>query len=198
MHIISNSAVKKLAHPAILASGLVLLATPAHAADWINAGTSLEGDAKIELNKTFSKKAGNFKAIPESVVDKKKSITGSFVVGTYRYIYSTPQQEGEYRVDETVFKELMDCKNNYYGTLQQIKKFRGQVVLAKQFADTEVVMMQTSQPTIDAQLCQLHAAISSTPVGRNQVKNPDYRPGAITEAQADALIDKYAPRTIKK
>lgn len=169
------------------------------AADWVAAGMSTEGDARVELSTSFSKKKGRFAAVPESLIENRQSIQGEFIVGRYRYVYKTPQVENGLRVDEAVFTELMDCENQYYGTLLRTKRFRGKAVRTQRVPDAQLSMVQTSGPTtVDAKLCALHAGRSPADAGPHQGANPDYHPGASNEEQVDALIDQYAPPAVKK
>lgn len=192
-----RSAIKTI-QPLAIAVGIACFATSTYAVDWVGAGASIEGDAKIELSRTFGKKAGTFAAVPESVLDNKRSIKGNFVTGSYRYVYNNPEKEGGKLVDETVHTEVLDCKNNYFGALKTTKKYRGTVVHETVTPDKNITMMQTNGPTVSAQLCELHAGTAAGAPGRNGAPNPDYRPGTLSNSQADAIIDKYAPASAKK
>lgn len=178
-----------------ISMGCVVASAPA--AEWIDAGPSVEGNAKIQLNSSFSKKSGKFKAMPDSIMEKRDFIEGNFVVGTYRFVYNPAELDGGHLIDELVSTEIMDCANKYYGTLRQIKKYKGKIVADRVTADKDVLMMEIRGDNNDSQLCELHVGGRPAPVDRNAVTNPDYRP-TTSDQSTDALLDKYAPPGRKK
>lgn len=166
-------------------------------ADWIDDGPSIDGDAKIQMSKTFTMQSGKFKATPESMLDKKDSISGNFLVGSYRYVYKKAEKDNGQLVDEMVSTEIMDCENKFYGTLKQTKKYKGKVVSEKSTPLAQVQMMQTSMGTTDGQLCALYVGKKPAATDRKGVTNPDYKP-TMTKEDMDAKLDKYAPTGTKK
>lgn len=188
---------KKQIQLAALTISMGCVYVSASAAEWIDAGPSVEGNAKIQLHSGFSKKSGKFKAMPDSIMEKKDFIEGNFVVGTYRFVYSPAEQDGGHLIDELVSTEIMDCESKYYGTLRQIKKYKGKIVADRVTADKDVMMMEIRGDNNDSQLCELHAGGKPAAVDRSAVTNPDYMPTA-SDQSTDALLDKYAPPGRKK
>ena|GEM_PF-2227792 len=188
---------RKSLHWAVLTTGMSCAFASAFASEWADVGPSIDGDAKIQMSKKFSNKTGKFNATPESMLDKREFIEGNFIVGTYRYVYNTAEQEDGRSVDEMVSTEIMDCPNKYYGTLKQTKKYKGKIVSEKVTAEGQVRMTQMNGSNIDSQLCDLHAGQKPAPLDKRAVNNPDYKP-KMTAEQMDALVDKYAPPGAKK
>lgn len=124
---------------------------------WIKLGPTIDNDGVIYLSPEFDKKTGKFSATPESFLDKQDSGEGSFLVGTYRTALSAPiKDEQGVEYDELIASEVIDCQNDYYGTLRTVEKLKGKVVRDETATDDKITMVQTHDWTIDAQLCRLH------------------------------------------
>ena len=54
---------------------------------WIKDAMSIDGSAQIYLNKAFGTKKGKFKAMPDSMLDTRENVEGTFIVASYRYSY---------------------------------------------------------------------------------------------------------------
>jgi hypothetical protein len=157
---------------------------------WVRGERSLEGDSTIYLSKKFVKKDGTFAATPESMQDKNTSISGSFLVGSYKYVYDRPAKESGQWVDELLMTDLLQCKDSYFGTLSRVKKYKGKEVARSQTAEADLSLMQMRGQNIGSQLCELHS--KGNVAGTRQQPNPSYRGGqALTDKEADKLIDKY-------
>lgn len=164
---------------------------------WVKDEMDLDNSALIYLSKEFSPKSGPFNAEPQSMLDKVDKIRGDFWVGTYRYIYNEPSEEQGIMVDELVSTELLDCERRYYGTIKQVKKFKGKIVAEKLTPDEDILMMQMGGVNLDSKLCELHAGKHVTKFVREAVTNPAYNPQP-TAQNIDAIMDKYAkPNTGK-
>lgn len=166
-------------------------AKPTDQSKWVKDEMDLDNSALIYLSKEFSQKSGQFKAEPESMLDKEDNIKGDFLVGTYRYVYNEPSEEQGIMVDEMESTELLDCERRYYGTLKQVKKLKGKIVAEKIRADEDISMMQTSGVNLDSKLCELHAGKPVTKFARDGIDNPSYNPNP-TAKDIDAIIDKYS------
>jgi hypothetical protein len=131
-------------------------AKPSHADDtWVKDGRTNDNVASVFLNKAFSKKTGTFKSMPESMLEAEGTVSGEFLVGTYRFSYDTPISEGPIQFDELISVELLDCRRSYFGTLKQTRKLKGQVVAEAATPDAEILMMQVTAPSVDRKLCEL-------------------------------------------
>lgn len=156
---------------------------------WIKDELSVDGGARIYLNAAFTPIKGKFKAVPESMIDKKDTIEGSFLLGEYRYLFNKPETGKDGTLsDELVSTEILDCNANYFGTMKQVRKYKGKVVSETATPVADVTMMQISSPNIGSKLCDLSAnkkVASLTPKA-----NPSYKP-AQTQKDIDRIIDKY-------
>jgi hypothetical protein len=156
---------------------------------WVKGERSIEGDSTIYLSKQFTQKSGTFAATPESMQDKNTSIKGSFLVGSYKYVYDKPTKENGQLVDELLITELLQCKDFYFGTISRVKKYKGKEVELSQTADADLSLMQMRGPNIGSQLCELHSKGTTT---KRQQTNPSYQGGKpLTDKNIDKLIDKY-------
>ena len=130
---------------------------PTPSPGWIKLGPTIDNDGVIYLSPEFDKKTGKFSATPESFLDKQDRGEGSFLVGTYRTALSAPiKDEQGVEYDELIASEVIDCQNDYYGTLRTVEKLKGKVVRDETATDDKITMVQTHDWTIDAQLCRLH------------------------------------------
>lgn len=161
---------------------------------WVKDEATSDGGT-IYLNQHFDRKSGTFAATPESVLDNRDSISGTFLVGTYRIVTDqggskmTGVQGEQY--DELISTELIDCKNGYAGTLRRIEKLNGQVVHDETMQDKDVMMTQTHQITTDSKLCQLSQGQARSSLHGADGANPQYRPGTLSASDIDKLIDQH-------
>lgn len=162
-------------------------------ASWIKDGKSIDGTAQIYLSPAFATAKGKYAAVPESVIDSRSSIEGEFLVGTYRYVFKTPETStGGIRSDELVSTEILDCKENFFGTAKQVRKFKGKIVNQSITAPGDILMTQSTGPEIGSKLCALaqHNKVTS-PEHRAGI-NPSYNPRP-TAKDLNRIVDKYAP-----
>lgn len=158
---------------------------------WVKDEMSIDGSAQIYLNKIFGTKKGKFKAMPDSMLDAKDSIEGTFIVASYRYVYKRPIRESNgAQVDEMTSTELLDCKNKFYGTLKQKKSFKEKLISEKITLDSDVLMMQLPGVNLGSKLCDVYAQQKVNSLERQGINNPNYNPRP-TEKSIDALIDKH-------
>lgn len=124
---------------------------------WIKAQALPGGDGSTYyLNTKFSQKSGSFNAIPESALDDRKSVSGTFLVGTFRFVLDAPEKDMHGIVyDEKITTSIIDCGNSYAGALRIIEKYKGNVVFDESTPDSDIDMIQVVAPTIDDQLCKL-------------------------------------------
>ena len=183
-------------------AALLVLAAPAALAkeaakpSWIKDEISVDGSAQIYLNAAFAPIKGKFKAVPESITDRKDSIEGSFLLGEYRYLFKKPETGKDGKLsDELVSTEVLDCKNSYFGTMKQVRKYKGKVVSEKSTPAADVTMIQTTSPNIGAKLC---AVSQDKKVSRLEpVANPSHNPRP-TQQDIDRIMDKYGAPEAKK
>lgn len=166
---------------AIACAALLVSAAPtAHAkeattASWIKDEISLDGSAQIYLNSAFTPTKGKFKAVPESITDRKDTIEGGFLLGEYRYMLKKPETGKDGKVsDELVTTEILDCKSNFFGPMKQVRKYKGKVVSEKSTPASEVTMMQTTSPNIGTKLCALSQSKKVSLL--EPVANPSHNP----------------------
>ncbi len=190
-HRVSQAAAMVLA--ALIASATPgALANDSDKAAWIKDELSADGTAQIYLNTAFTSTKGKFKAVPESIMDRKDTIEGSFLLGEYRYMFLKPEtgQDGKLS-DELVSTEILDCKGNFFGTMKKVRRYKGKLVSEKSTAPSDVTMIQTTSPNIGTKLCTVSKSkkVSLLEPRANPSHNP--RP---TEKDIDGIIDKYAPK----
>jgi hypothetical protein len=161
------------------------------ATTWTKGESTPDGDGSIYFSTAFTQKTGTFKATPESMLDKKDTVTGTFVVGTYRIVSKQADQDiNGTAYDELIATELMDCTNAYYGRIRTVEKLKGKVVSDQTTPDHDIQMTEQQGPTIDSQLCQLH---QGKPAGSlDPTANPDYNPNP-SDQDLDKIIDKHLP-----
>ncbi|GGY72762.1 hypothetical protein ACFFTM_02015 [Pseudoduganella plicata] len=179
---------------AVLAIGAAAAAVAGPATgQWVKDEQTLEPGATIYLSAAFGSKKGKFRAQPESMLDTTSSIDGSFIVGTYRYVYQTPERDAQGNAyDELQSTELLDCERNYYGTLRQVRKRNGAIVSETVKSDAQVSMMQMGGVNLGSKLCDLHAKRAVQPLRRAPVDNPAYKPNP-SDQDIDALINRHIP-----
>jgi hypothetical protein len=140
--------------------GLVRAKSRADAApaadDWVPAGRTRDDTATIYLHKRFGKKSGTFKAEPDSVLDQTRTVSGEFLVGTYRFAYDKVIGEPGAKFDELTVVELLDCRRSYFGTIKRTRSFMGHPVDAEVTKEADLLMTQVTTPSVDAQLCDVH------------------------------------------
>jgi hypothetical protein len=114
---------------------------------------------KTYFSKTFGKKSGTFKAVYDSLFDKRDKVTGDFIIGSYRYTYEAPNGEADSKIyplhDEDIETVLLDCKNGFVGSISSIYLLRGEVVRKTEYSDkdVEVTQMRLANTTV-GDLCR--------------------------------------------
>lgn len=93
--------------------------------------------------------------------------------------------------DELVSTEVLDCKANYFGTIRQVRKFKGKVVSSNAMPASDVTMIQTNSPNIGLKLCGLYQDKKVSRLDQKAVTNPSYNPQP-TGKDIDRIMDKYA------
>lgn len=179
---------------AVLILGGSLLTTVSATADhqtdqaWVAAGPTLDGEATVFLSRSFGQKSGTFKAMPESMLDKADHISGTYLVGTFRKVFAAPTEGMHGTYDESITTELIDCANDYFGTVHEVRKLKGHIVFDKVTPDADIHMIQSHESGIDGALCRLHQG--QTDVSFGPKPNPSYNPHP-TEQDYRKLVDKY-------
>ena len=170
-----------------------VLAKDTIATAWVKDEQSLDRSAQIYLNPAFTPIKGKFKAVPESVMDRKDTIEGSFLVGEYRYVFNKPERDKDGKLsDELISTEVLDCNKQFYGTLKQVRKYKGKVISESGRPAASVEMIQTSSPNIGTKLCALFENKKVARLVQAPVTNASYNPKP-TQQDVDKIIDKYAP-----
>lgn len=165
---------------------------------WVKDEISLDGSAQIYLSPIFSAIKGRFKAIPESVMDKRNAIEGNFLIGKYRYLFIKPTRGTDGKLsDELVSTEILDCNGSFFGTMKQVRKYKGAVINSRASATADVTMMQTTVPNVGSKLCALYQNKKGPVLEQRAVTNPNYNPNP-TKQEIDRILDKYDTPKVKK
>lgn len=125
-------------------------------------------------------------------MDRKDTIEGSFLLGEYRYVFLKPETGRDGTLsDELVATEILDCTGNFFGTIKQIRRYKGKIVSQKLTAASDVTMIQTTMPNIGAKLCAASQGKKASLLEPRA--NPGYnrRP---SEQDNDGIINKHAPK----
>jgi hypothetical protein len=185
--------------PAIAITFAVILGAPSSnasagdlpTASWIKDEMTLDSAAQIYLSPAFTTIKGKFKAMPESITDTRDSIDGNFLVGEYRYLFKKPEAGKDGTMsDELVSTEVLDCKDNFFGTIKQVRKYKGRVVNNSATPAADVRMIQTNIPNIGLKLCALYQGKKASGLEHTAPTNPSYNPRP-TEKDIDRIMDKY-------
>ncbi len=103
---------------------------------------------KTYFSKKFSFKEGTFSAIYQSFFDNRDKVSGKFLVGRFRYVYDEPigEKGSEFFPlhDESITTTMLDCENNFFGTIQLVFLLNGKKVLENITSDEELLMFQSN------------------------------------------------------
>jgi hypothetical protein len=69
-------------------------AKPSQMSEWIVEGPDEDNNATIYLSREFTRVTGVFPNIPASSSDTRESLSGTFIVGQYKYIFHKPTFAG--------------------------------------------------------------------------------------------------------
>ena len=97
------------------------------------------------FGKRFIKIKGNYAAVFESVLDKRDSISGEFILGKFRYLYESPIGDGSRFAplhDESITTVIMNCKEKFFGTKSIAYLNKGKVQHVEETPENEILMMQ--------------------------------------------------------
>lgn len=130
------------------------------ASQWMDAPVTraLPGEtvaAKTSFDTSFEKRAGTYRAMYDSITDTRDSAKGDFLVGRFRYAYAKPiePEGGLPRYDESITEVLLGCATHMSGTLKITYKFKGTTVREVISTPSEVLLIQSSEPSTSADLC---------------------------------------------
>lgn len=146
---------------ALLATSAAFAAEPA--VEWVEAPQrpSLNGESgKTWFSPVLGSKNGTFEAIYDSMADERNSVSGDFLVATFRYTYDTPIGEAGSTMyplhDESITQVLLDCDQHFSGTTSLRFLLDGSEVGLQENQDDDVLMMQTSSDdgTTIGDLCE--------------------------------------------
>ena len=150
-----------------------LISGPAHTSpEWVEAPVTrhLPGQEQVRgktyFDAAFSKRSGTFRAMYDSILDDRKSVSGEFLVGRFRYRYESPIPKGGPRLpkhDEEIMEVVMDCSEHLSGTLSVTYKLKGVIMLVEKSSDDEVLMTQTYGPSTTNDLCEFAKRRQVTP-----------------------------------
>ena len=103
---------------------------------------------KTYFSNKFSVKEGTFGAMYKSFFDNRDKVSGKFLVGKFRYVYDKPNGEEGSEIyplhNEYIQTVMLDCKNNFAGTIQEIFLFNGKKVLENIIPDKDILMIQSN------------------------------------------------------
>lgn len=150
-----------IAFSALIISGFPIGNTSFAAEEWVasEVSRSLPGQedvsAQTYFSPRFSKLHGKFRAQYDSMLDKRTTTEGDFLVARFRYQYKKPIGTPGSKVspfhDEYVSEVLLDCRQNFSGTAAEIFFLKGKEVLALETPKSDILMIQMEMPgtTID-------------------------------------------------
>jgi hypothetical protein len=143
---------------AALFSTVPLMAQSAEKSEWVAHGQDEDKTATIYLSTKFVPMTGTFEVVPASPTDARDSLSGTFLVGQFRYVFNKPEIiVGNILADEILTTNILECKEGFYGTIKTIKKLKNKVVQELKLPDGEFYLSQASGTTLWRQLCELHA-----------------------------------------
>ncbi len=125
---------------------------------------SLEGGTSTAyFSNQFSKRLGTFAASYDSLFDPRKTVSGEFLVGKYRYVHESPigTQYPEYPMhDELTTEVILECKDVMAEAISQTYKLNGKIVLRSVTEDeSEILMTQVRGPSTIRELCRFAQSV---------------------------------------
>ncbi len=129
------------------------------AVGWVQAPErpSLNGESgKTWFSPTFGRKSGTFRAMYDAMQDTRDSVTGDFLVASFRYTYDAPIGEGTSlspRHDESITEVLLDCEQHFSGTTSLRYLLAGEEV-AREDNDDVLMMQMNDAGTTVGDLCE--------------------------------------------
>ena len=146
---------------------IVLCSAPliGHAAEpqavgWVEAPErpSLNGEAgKTWFSPVFGRKGGSFRAMYDSMQDSRDSVSGDFLVASFRYTYDAPIGDGTSlspRHDESITEVLLDCDAHFSGTTSLRYLLAGEEVAREDNDDVLMMQMTNDAGTTVGDLCE--------------------------------------------
>lgn len=130
--------------------------------DWQPAATehSLTGDTsggKTYFRDLHTTREGTFAVMYESFLDQRNTVTGTFRVAQFRYVYPAPIEAGgaaHPEHDESITTVLLDCAQHLAGDTSTEYLLRGSSLGATVRADRDVLMIQMTLPSTVTELCR--------------------------------------------
>lgn len=115
--------------------------------------------AIIYLSTKFVWINASFNVVTASPSDTRESLSGTFHVGQFRYIFKKPEiTGGSVLADEILATNILECKEGFYGTIKTVKKLRNKAVQELKLPEDEFYLFQASGKTLWRELCELHAS----------------------------------------
>lgn len=114
-------------------------------------------EAKTYFRATDQTKTGTFRAMFESMLDSRESVTGTFVVAQFRYVYASVLEGGGKIVpshDEGIYTVILDCKAHLAGTISVTYNLAGKLVSRDDTPDDRVLLTQDASPSMVNDLCE--------------------------------------------
>jgi hypothetical protein len=94
----------------------------------------------------FTKKRGEYRAMYDSMLETKDTVKGEFLVGKFKYKYKEPigelNSQFEPFHDEYISEVLLDCNQNFSGTLSETFILHGKTVKSHTNQKSEILMIQ--------------------------------------------------------
>jgi len=129
-------------------------------AAWVEAPQrpSLDGESgRTWFWSAFTRRSGTFRAMYDSMLDNRDSVTGDFLVARYRYTFDAPIGDGTGlipRHDELIAEVLLDCDAHFSGTASQRYLLEGEEVAREDNDDVLMIQMTNDADTTVGDLCE--------------------------------------------
>lgn len=112
-------------------------------------------DGKVYFGTQFTQQKGNYKATYESVMESRDSLSGTFLMGSFRYVFNHPNPKSFLapRHDEMITQVVLECSKHFSGTVAVLYKLKDKVVKNDVKTAAEITLYQDSNPGTVSDLC---------------------------------------------
>lgn len=112
-------------------------------------------DGKVYFGTQFTQQKGNYKATYESVMESRDSLSGNFLIGSFRYVFNHPNPKSFLapKHDEMITQVVLECSQHFSGTVAVLYKLKDKVVKNDVKPASEVTLYQDSNPSTVNDLC---------------------------------------------
>ncbi|MDD5084390.1 MAG: hypothetical protein PHT88_05695 [Candidatus Moranbacteria bacterium] len=105
-----------------------------------------DNTAQTFFGSKFTKIRGEYRAMYDSMLETKDTVKGEFLVGKFKYKYKEPigelNSQFEPLHDEYISEVLLDCNQNFSGTLSETFILHGKTVKSHTNQKSEILMVQ--------------------------------------------------------